>query len=162
MRSILADYYRRGSLKTNIERGSLNTGAYIVYLVRRQENADFMKGIWETVALLCAMAFMVPGLTATACYAADKNETTVEKTQQKQKKDLQKIIFEEQKIEGKIRRPQMVLIKADERPVFSPMVMPSFGKTDDISEFVDQSVIEKMPNQGPFQFEGGKIYTIVK
>lgn len=34
-----------------------------------------------------------------------------------------KFVFEERQIEGKIRRPQLVLITADQRPQYGPMVM---------------------------------------
>ncbi|HMA64888.1 MAG TPA: hypothetical protein VKO63_06815, partial [Chitinispirillaceae bacterium] len=40
---------------------------------------------------------------------------------------VKKMVFEEQRIEGKIRRPQLVLIKAEQRPEFKPMVMQSYG-----------------------------------
>jgi len=92
------------------------------------------------------------------CLAADKKDT---KADPKAQSGVQKIIFEEQKIEGKIRRPQLVLIKADQRPSFPPMVMQSYGKTENIAEFVDQFAIENLPNQNAFQFEGTKISNIV-
>ena len=85
----------------------------------------------------------------------------IRKADPKAKSGVQKIIFEEQKIEGKIRRPQLVLIKADQRPSFPPMVMQSYGKTENIAEFVDQFAIENLPNQNAFQFEGTKISNIV-
>jgi hypothetical protein len=90
-------------------------------------------------------------------HAVDKKDAKIGKADAGQKSSIQKIIFEEQKIEGKIRRPQLVLIKADQRPNFPPMIMQSFGKTENIAEFVDQSVIDDAPNQGPFQFENNKI-----
>ena len=34
-----------------------------------------------------------------------------------------KFVFEERQIEGKIRRPQLVLITADQRPRYGPMLM---------------------------------------
>lgn len=71
------------------------------------------------------------------------------------------MVFEEQKIEGKIRRPQLVLIKADQRPDFTPMVMQSMGKTKNIASLADQSLIDDLPYQGAFQFEGMKINNIV-
>jgi len=55
------------------------------------------------------------------CLAAGKKDAAAGKADPKAKSDIQKIIFEEQKIEGKIRRPQLVLIKADQRPTFPPM-----------------------------------------
>ena len=72
-------------------------------------------------------------------------------------KDVRKIILEEQKIEGKIRRPQLVLIKADQRPEFEPMVMQSFGKKADITKSITPSVIEESPYRGAFRFVEKKI-----
>lgn len=74
-----------------------------------------------------------------------------------QKSNVKQIVFEEQKIEGKIRRPQLVLIKADQRPEFSPMVMQTMGKNKNIAGFVDQSILNKTPYSGAFQFVGTKI-----
>jgi hypothetical protein len=39
--------------------------------------------------------------------------------------------------------------------------MQSFGKTENIAEFVDQSVIDDAPNQGPFQFENNSIVNYI-
>jgi hypothetical protein len=93
---------------------------------------------------------------------ADKKEIVADKTQNKPQKNIKQIIFEEQKIEGKIRRPQMVLIKADERPNLPSMVLTNLGKNANIAEFVDPSVIEKTPNQGAFQFEENRISNLIK
>lgn len=71
--------------------------------------------------------------------------------------DVKRIILEEQKIEGKIRRPQLVLIKADQRPSFEPMVMQSFGKKADILKNVNSSLVQSTPYDGPFRFEGKTI-----
>ena len=102
--------------------------------------------------------FFIMCFIVSFCLAADKKDA---KADPKAKSGVQKIIFEEQKIEGKIRRPQLVLIKADQRPSFPPMVMQSYGKTENIAEFVDQFAIENLPNQNAFQFEGTKISNIV-
>ncbi len=72
------------------------------------------------------------------------------------KSAVKRIIFGEQKIEGKIRRPQLVLIKADQRPDFPPMVSQPLGKTRNIAALVDPSLIEA-PHKGAFQFQGTKI-----
>jgi hypothetical protein len=74
---------------------------------------------------------------------------------------IKQLIFEEQKIEGKIRRPQLVLIKADQRPEFNPMVMQSLGKTKNIAGLVDQGILEETRYQGAFKFEGTRIVNIV-
>lgn len=73
------------------------------------------------------------------------------------KKGVEKIIFKEQKIEGKIRRPQLVLIKAESRPDFQPMVLESFGKNAEFARTVNAALIEKSPYDGPFQFSGKDI-----
>ena len=72
-------------------------------------------------------------------------------------RDPKRLILEEQKIEGKIRRPQLVLIKADQRPEFEPMVMQSLGKKADIVKNVDAAVIDASPYAGPFKFAGKTI-----
>jgi hypothetical protein len=77
------------------------------------------------------------------------------------KSGTMQMVFEEQKIEGKIRRPQLVLIKADQRPDFTPMVMQSMGKTKNIASLADQGLIDNMPFEGAFKFEGTKIINIV-
>lgn len=69
---------------------------------------------------------------------------------------VKRIIFGEQKIVGKIRRPQLVLIKADQRPEFPPMVNQPLGKTRNIAALVDPSLIEA-PQKGAFQFQGTRI-----
>ena len=67
------------------------------------------------------------------------------------------MIFEERRIEGKIRRPQLVLIKAEQRPEFDPMVLQSLGRTGDIAGAVDKSILEASPYDGAFQFRGTRI-----
>jgi hypothetical protein len=79
------------------------------------------------------------------------------KTTEKGRSAVQRIIFEEQKIEGKIRRPQLVLIKADQRPSFPPMLMQSIGRNDNVASFVDPAVVEDTTYQNPFQFQGTTI-----
>jgi hypothetical protein len=73
---------------------------------------------------------------------------------------IKRIEFEEQKIEGKIRRPQLVLIKADQRPEFNPMVMQSLGKAKNIATLVDDRLLEGAQYQGAFKFQGTKIVNI--
>ena len=74
--------------------------------------------------------------------------------------DLRTIVFEAQKIEGKIRRPQLVLIKADQRPSFVPMAIQSFGKNSSFLDFVDKTVFENVPYRKPFQISGTAIADI--
>ena len=73
------------------------------------------------------------------------------------KQGVKQIIFEDQRIEGKIRRPQLVLIKAEQRPEFSPMILQSFGAINNIANSVNDSLIEQSPYNGPFIFEGNAI-----
>jgi hypothetical protein len=102
--------------------------------------------------------FLAMASIVSFCLAADKKDRAAPASA---KSGIQQIIFEEQKIEGKIRRPQLVLIKADQRPGFPPMVMQSYGKTENVVDFVDQSAIENLPNQNAFQFEGVKISNLI-
>ncbi len=68
----------------------------------------------------------------------------------------ERIVFEERQIEGKLRRPQLVLVKADQRPDFQPMVMQSLSNLN-VFEFSKGDVVEKSPYSGVFQFNGQKI-----
>jgi hypothetical protein len=67
-------------------------------------------------------------------------------------KGIQKVIFEEKQIEGKIRRPQLVLIRADQRPDFKSMVMQSLDTVLNVDELGRGSVLEKYPNSEAFLF----------
>lgn len=71
--------------------------------------------------------------------------------------EVTKMIFEERRIEGKIRRPQLVLIKAEQRPEFDPMVLQSLGRTGDITGAVDKRILDTSPYDGAFQFRGTRI-----
>jgi hypothetical protein len=74
---------------------------------------------------------------------------------------VRKLVIEEQRIEGKIRRPQLVLIKADQRPRFGAIVVQSAQTEDDVTRAVDPAVIEKCPYDEPFRFAGKRIVNIV-
>jgi hypothetical protein len=108
---------------------------------------------------LSAAAFLA--LIAFSLYAAEGKPANQPKITEKGKAAVQKIIFEEQKIEGKIRRPQMVLIKADQRPAFPPMIMQSAGKNDNVASSIDPSIIESPAYKGAFQFKGTAIINYV-
>lgn len=71
--------------------------------------------------------------------------------------DIKKMVFEEQRIEGKIRRPQLVLIKAEQRPEFHPMILQSFGKQENMVSSINEQLIEDSPYNEPFQFNGTSI-----
>ncbi|HEX3020236.1 MAG TPA: hypothetical protein VHP36_08030 [Chitinispirillaceae bacterium] len=74
---------------------------------------------------------------------------------------LKKMVFEEKRIEGKIRRPQLVLIQAEQRPVFEPIILHSLGGSGDITVSVDKKIIDDIPNRGPFKFENTRITNMV-
>jgi len=74
---------------------------------------------------------------------------------------IKTIIFEEFQIEGKIRRPQLVLIRAEQRPAFTPMVMQSLDNEINVSVFINSSAVEKSPYNGAFLFNGEKIANYV-
>jgi len=64
---------------------------------------------------------------------------------------VRRLVLEEQRIEGKIRRPQLVLIKADQRPVFGPIVVQGADADERFTRGVSQAVIEKCPYREPFK-----------
>ena len=76
---------------------------------------------------------------------------------EKEGKGVTKLIFDERRIEGKIRRPQLVLIKAEQRPEFDPMVLQSLGKTGNIAGAVEKSILEKSPYNRAFSFRNKRI-----
>lgn len=76
-------------------------------------------------------------------------------------KTVQKMVFEEKRIEGKIRRPQLVLIQADQRPNFEPMILQSIGSSASIVQSVDRSIVDSIPNKQPFKFDGTRIINII-
>jgi hypothetical protein len=99
------------------------------------------------VAIICPLA----------CHSVSAAEGSQTKITEKGKAAVQKIIFEEQKIEGKIRRPQMVLIRADQRPSFPPMIMQSAGKNDNVASSINPSILESRLYKGAFEFQGTTI-----
>jgi hypothetical protein len=110
--------------------------------------------------VLKASAAVLP-LIALSLYAAEGKSSVQPKITERGKAAVQKIIFEEQKIEGKIRRPQMVLIKADQRPSFPPMIMQSAGKNDNVASSIDPSILESPVYKGAFKFQGTAIVNYV-
>jgi hypothetical protein len=72
-------------------------------------------------------------------------------------KGIKRIVFDEFQIEGKIRRPQLVLIKAEQRPKFTPVVMQSLDSDINVMTFAVDSVVERSPYDGVFLFEGKEI-----
>ena len=97
----------------------------------------------EKIAAVLLGGLMVAGTVTTAFSAG--------------KKDVTQMIFEERRIEGKIRRPQLVLIKAEQRPEFDPMVLQVLGKTGNIAGAVDKRILEASPYDGAFHFRGTRI-----
>ncbi len=111
----------------------------------------------RTVSHLLACAGAVAFLLTLPAHGVEGKKAQRDKVADKAKTAVKQFIFQEEKIEGKIRRPQMVLIKADQRPTFPPMIMQSMGRNDDIASFVDPSVFEKSTYKGPFEFKGTAI-----
>jgi hypothetical protein len=101
------------------------------------------------------------GIGLAVLMAADRAPAAGTKTPVAPAGNVKRLILGEQKIEGKIRRPQLVLIKADQRPEFEPMVMQSFGKKADIVKAVIPSVIQNTPYDKAFEFTNGKISSYV-
>ena len=89
--------------------------------------------------------------------SSDSTKKTTPVVQNQKSTNTHEIVLQEQKIEGKIRRPQLVLIKADERPVFGAMVMQSVSKTKISSVLEHESVLEDGIYHDPFQFDGTKV-----
>jgi hypothetical protein len=116
-------------------------------------NTILLKPLVLSAALLPLVVFSL--------FATEGKSASGLKVTEKGKAAIQKIIFEEQKIEGKIRRPQMVLIKADQRPSFPPMIMQSAGKNDNVASSIDPSIIESPAYKGAFQFRGTAIINYV-
>ena len=76
------------------------------------------------------------------------------------KKDepIRKIVFTDAKIEGKVRRPHLVVIKAIARPIFSPLVTISAVPTP--GDLSDQT-IDRDPYASPFLFDEGGVRDVV-
>jgi hypothetical protein len=66
------------------------------------------------------------------------------------------MVFEEAKIEGKLRRPQLVLIKADQRPSFEPMAMQSLGSPENTMTTIDMTLFDRSAYTAPFKMADGK------
>jgi hypothetical protein len=115
----------------------------------------------NAILKLMVMATTMIPLLAFSLLAAQSQSSEKPKITERGKAAVQKIIFEEQKIEGKIRRPQMVLIKADQRPAFPPMIMQSAGKNDNVASSIDPSLLESPAYKGAFKFQGTAITNYV-
>ena len=70
-----------------------------------------------------------------------------------QGKKGKEMVFEESVIEGKIKRPQVVLISADQRPKFRPMAINNFTDTTQIMEQVAGSVFEQNRFEDPMKLD---------
>lgn len=66
------------------------------------------------------------------------------------------IVFQETLIEGKIKRPQVVLITADQRPAFMPMAIQSFCDTTRILDQVSRDVFEQNNMEDAIKISIGK------
>lgn len=114
-----------------------------------------MKVIYSQSFIPAALLFLAATISG---FASEPKTTEPPKAQ---KSSVQKIIFAEQKIEGKIRRPQMVLIKADQRPVLAPMIMQGTSKNDNVAASVDPSIIDSPLYPNAFKFKGTTIVNYV-
>ncbi len=91
-----------------------------------------------------ACVVFIYGIAAPACAKQDQ---------------MKRLIFEQQQIRGKIRRPQLVLIKSDPRPSFSSM-LGSKGPSAIRTLSVGNDLIEHSPYDGPFEFRNNEIRNI--
>lgn len=119
-----------------------------------KKNALYFTAV--VVVLSSSLTFAVPDSTA----KANAGKANAPAAQKSLTSSVKQIVFEEQKIEGKIRRPQLVLIKADQRPDFGPMVMQGRGKSKNVAASIDRNLIEEATYKGAFKFEGTKIVNI--
>jgi hypothetical protein len=135
---------------------------FIAYVVRGSVGGDVKYLLFITSVVFsgsCLFAGSSEGLSNPLDTVVGKRSVGVGKSAGSGvdgKNAMKRIIFGEQKIEGKIRRPQLVLIKADQRPEFPPLVNQPLGKIRNIAALVDPSLIEA-PQQGAFQFKGTRI-----
>ena len=70
---------------------------------------------------------------------------------------MKKFVFEERTIEGKIRRPQLVMIRAEQRPEFSLMIMKGPDKGINLDLFTTGDIVEGSPYKKPFEVKDKKI-----
>ncbi|MBN1983952.1 MAG: hypothetical protein JW795_20655 [Chitinivibrionales bacterium] len=77
------------------------------------------------------------------------------------RQQVQRFVFEERTIEGKIRKPQLVLISVEQRPDFKPMVMQSLDHEIVLPQLGMTPEIETTPHDGAFTFEHMKIANFV-
>ena len=81
-------------------------------------------------------------LTLCATYTRPDSDSTV-------------IVFQERVIEGKIRRPQLVLISADERPELTPILLFSGYTSKNIG--LSNEILDTVPQNEVFRFSGKSI-----
>ena len=79
------------------------------------------KKIFTSAIVLCATGIGIAGVTDQTVRPQDTTDAVPVAKTTVSTSGIKQMVFEEQKIEGKIRRPQLVLIKADQRPEFNPM-----------------------------------------
>jgi hypothetical protein len=71
---------------------------------------------------------------------------------------IRQLVFSEQLIKGKVRRPQLVLIKAEQRPSFPPMALQAIGGQTDV---VSEEIARFCPYSKPFELEGTNVVNCV-
>jgi len=74
---------------------------------------------------------------------------------------VRQMVFEDRAIEGKIRKPQLVLIKAEQRPVFGPIVMKAHDRELNLTEYLEGETVEVSPFKIPFRLKGMDVVKIV-
>jgi hypothetical protein len=108
---------------------------------------------WRRTRQTAQIVFLAVFLSAHANDDLQSGETA-------KNQKIQKLIFSEQRIQGKLRRPQLVLIKADQRPMFTPMAMQVLQGNATIVENVEQSVIDYSPYEPSFRLSGTDIVNL--
>ena len=73
---------------------------------------------------------------------------------------VKQIVFEERAIEGKIRKPQLIMIKAEQRPEFGPIVMKSIDKEINLAEYTESPSVENALNALPFRIRDFRVVDI--
>ncbi len=63
------------------------------------------------------------------------------------------LIFKETIIEGKIKRPQVVLISANSRPVFGPMAINSYEDSTELINTISSEIFEQRQFESAIKLE---------
>jgi len=88
------------------------------------------------------------GLAGTLFAAADKADKPAAKAPPKAV-----LTLDEFTIEGKLQKPQIVLISAEERPRFQPMAINKFSRQEDFLANIDKNIFEYEAYQKAFDIK---------